>query len=92
MNYKNICLSVLAIISLFVYQFLSSDDDHKGKAISVADKKAHFHKMILPAIDEIFHERMLIYKKIKFPNFEIEMLECVWEQFPHIQKSRYPEK
>ena len=66
MNYKNICLSVLAIISLFVYQFLSSDDDHKGKTISVADKKAHFHKMILPAIDEIFHERMLIYKKIKF--------------------------
>jgi Bax protein len=65
MNYKNMCLSVLAIISLFLYQFISSDDDHKDKIISVADKKAYFHKIILPAIDEVFDERMLIYKEIK---------------------------
>ena len=32
------------------------------------------------------------FQNFEFPNFEIEMLECVWEQFPHIQKSRYWEK
>ena len=38
--------------------------------------------------DYIYILMDMFQKMLNFPNLEIEMLEYVWEQFPHVQKSR----
>ena len=48
-------------------------------------KKGEFYKYIAEFVD-IFD----IFSKLPtFQNVEIEILKCAWEQFPHVQKSRY---
>ena len=32
---------------------------------------------------------VVFFKKMTFQNLKTETLKCAWEQFPHIQKSRY---
>ena len=40
----------------------------------------------------IYSRHFIHFSKIStFQNVKIEILKCAWEQFPHVQKSRYGE-
>jgi len=76
---KKIWWGAATLISIFLYYLISSDSNHEPKPISVADKKAAFHQIILPAINKVFNERMMLYREInalKMPesNAKIQLL------------------
>ena len=79
MIYKKIWWGAATIVSVFLYYLTSLDGNDSPKPISIADKKAAFHQIILPAINEVFNERMMLYREISAleaseSNAEIQLL------------------